>query len=144
MRYHLGLSCLTLTEDCVTGTITDVLDENLEFVEVVKPTGITSSASYDDATRTVTIEVGSEADPLQGGPQMEFVLVARVKSQPSDTDGDGYGVIPNTATATTPGRNRSLASRLIFGSLHLRRTGESEKAALAASALAKMPLTVSN
>lgn len=111
VRYRLKISCSSHTEECGIGTVTDVLDPNLEFVEVIKPTGTmpngrpypTMASQYDAASRTVTITIGGTSSPFLGGDQAEFVVVARVKSQPADPDGDGYGIIPNRASAQATG-----------------------------------------
>lgn len=100
VRYNLKISCLSLTEECGQGIITDVLDENLEFVEVANPSGADITSDYAAATRTVTIT----ANEFQAGDTLEVVLVARVKSAPNsanggEVDADGYGLIHNTATA---------------------------------------------
>lgn len=100
VRYRLNISCLTLRIDCGIGTLTDVLDPNLEFVEVINPTtDLPVSSSYDAATRTATMTVGDSTTPFSGGIPLQFTLVARVKSAPADTNGDGYGDIPNQASA---------------------------------------------
>ena len=105
VRYTLKLSCLSMTTECVTGTITDVLDPNLEFVQVYRPQesdSFTSTAGYDAGSRTVTIVAGSEAKPFRGGDTAEFVVVARVKSFPANNlvPGDPtHGIIPNQASA---------------------------------------------
>ena len=39
VRYRLQFQCSSLTVPCDTGTITDVLDPNLDFVQVVPPPG---------------------------------------------------------------------------------------------------------
>lgn len=101
VRYRIVVSCSSLDTACVTGTVTDVLDPNLTFVEVIAPTaknndGQTMPINTSQSGQTVTVTVGSDAAPMQGGNTVELVLVARVKSRPAS------GVIPNTASVSVP------------------------------------------
>lgn len=97
VRYRLTAACSSNTVDCGIGTITDVLDPNLTFQSVVKPTtSLPLSSSYDSASRTVTITIGNASTKWPDGNSLEFVIVARVNSTAS-------GSIPNQAHITTPG-----------------------------------------
>lgn len=99
VRYSLAISCSSNTTDCGIGTITDVLDPNLEYVGIVQPTQTTTPVlpvSASASGQTVTITVGSASVPWQGGGKLNIVLVARVRATAS-------GLIPNQATLTTSG-----------------------------------------
>ncbi|HRE00374.1 MAG TPA: isopeptide-forming domain-containing fimbrial protein, partial [Ilumatobacteraceae bacterium] len=96
VRYRLRYQCSSLEEPCVTGTITDVLDPNLEYVSVIPPssTAVTVTPSFDVATNTLTVTLGSFDDDDSG----DLVVVARVKSAtPGGTE------IPNQASIQVPG-----------------------------------------
>lgn len=102
VRYRITVSCSSLDTACVTGTVTDVLDPNLQFVQVIAPVaknndGQTLPITTTTSGQTVTTTVGSSAAPLQGGNSLELVLVARVKSTPAS------GTIPNQASIAVPG-----------------------------------------
>ena len=95
VRYRLTFQCSSLTTPCVTGTITDVLDPNLDFVQVIPPssTDVIVTSSWDEPSRTVTVNLTSFDD----GDSGEIVIVARVKgSTPGGT------VIPNSGSITVP------------------------------------------
>ena len=95
VRYRLTFQCSSLSTPCVTGTITDVLDPNLDFVQVIPPssTAVTVTSSWDEPSRTVTVNLTSFDD----GDSGEIVIVARVKgSTPGGT------VIPNSGSITVP------------------------------------------
>jgi fimbrial isopeptide formation D2 family protein/uncharacterized repeat protein (TIGR01451 family) len=90
VRYNLRISCSSLQTSCGTGTVSDRLDPNLDFVRVIPPTGadvppISTQANGQD----VTVTVGPD---FAAGTTLELVLVARVTSAPAD------GTIPNQAT----------------------------------------------
>ena len=102
VRYRLLVSCSSLDTACVTGTVTDVLDPNLAFVQVIAPVaknnaGQTMPITTTVSGQTVTTTIGSAAAPFQGGNTVELVLVARVLSRPAS------GVIPNQASVAVPG-----------------------------------------
>lgn len=98
VRYRLSISCSSNTSDCGVGTITDVLDPNLEYVGIVQPTQtapvipVAASASG----QTVTITVGSASVPWPDGNKLDITLIVRVR--PTAT-----GTIDNQATLTTNG-----------------------------------------
>jgi uncharacterized repeat protein (TIGR01451 family)/fimbrial isopeptide formation D2 family protein/LPXTG-motif cell wall-anchored protein len=102
VRYRLRIQCSSNDSACVTGTVTDVLDPNLQFVQVIAPTvknqaGVAVPITTTTSGQTVTVSVGTAAVPFEGGMTMELVLVARVVSRPTS------GIIPNQASITVPG-----------------------------------------
>jgi uncharacterized repeat protein (TIGR01451 family)/LPXTG-motif cell wall-anchored protein len=98
VRYNLAISCSSNTTDCGIGTITDVLDPDLEYVGIVQPTQTAPiiPVSASASGQTVTIIVGSSAVPWPDGNKLNIVLVARVRPTAS-------GIIPNQASLTTNG-----------------------------------------
>ncbi|MGN8553882.1 UNVERIFIED_CONTAM: carboxypeptidase regulatory-like domain-containing protein [Microbacterium sp. SLM126] len=94
VRYRIAYQCASLTDPCVTGQITDVLDPRLEFVQVIVPSGSTTTvtSSYDAATHTVTADISN----FQDGTGGELILIARVAADAP------AGVIPNDAAITIP------------------------------------------
>jgi len=92
VNYTVHVSCSSLTVDCVTGSVADVLDPRLQPVSITKPTTslpITTSISG----QTMSASIGSAGNPWKGGNSMDFVFTAKVV---------GSGNIPNTATVSGP------------------------------------------
>jgi len=89
VRYRLAFQCSSLTVACDTAAITDVLDLNLDFVQVIPPvSGITTATSnWDQATHTLTTSLAN----LAAGATGEIILIAKVNARPAT------GVIPNSA-----------------------------------------------
>ncbi len=94
VRYRLQFQCSSLSEPCGTGTITDVLDPNLDFVQIVQPTtGATIIGStWDETSHTATVNLSNFND----GTTSEIILIARVKATAP------AGTIPNDATIAVP------------------------------------------
>lgn len=95
VRYRLTFQCSSLTTPCVTGTITDVLDPNLEYVQMIPPSSsdVSATPTWDAPSHTLTIAIGSFDD----GDSGEVVVVARVKGTTP-----GGTTIPNHASITVP------------------------------------------
>lgn len=96
VRYRLTAQCSSLTAPCGVGTLTDVLDPNLAFVNIpAVSTTLPFGHTYDESSRTLTVTIGSSDQPWLDGQSLEFVIVARVLTAPA-----AGGVIPNQASLT--------------------------------------------
>jgi len=103
VTYRLNIGCSSLEDPCKTGTISDTLDPNLEYVSyVVGANAANLPVTFSKSGQTLTWVVGSATDDTKyfdDGDSVDIVVNAKVKSVPTNDDRS----IPNTATATTPG-----------------------------------------
>lgn len=100
VSYTLDVECSSQTDHCVTATITDVLDSNLELVDESHGDPDYPIA-YTRSGQTLTWNLGEAGDDelryFQAGFTATIKITAKVKSVPA-----GDGTISNTATGTSP------------------------------------------
>lgn len=100
VTYRLTIQCSSLVGPCGIGTVTDVIDPNLQLslADVVLPTTVPGGGtppvmakSLDGNTLKVTL--GTAEQPFMDGPGGDILVTAKVKSYPIESNGE----IPNGA-----------------------------------------------
>ncbi len=102
VTYRLNVQCSSLTDPCKTGTITDVLDPNLEYTSFTVGANPKSlPVVFTRSGQTLTWVIGSAADSskyFEDGDSFDIVVNAKVKSVPANAG----RTIDNQASAATP------------------------------------------
>lgn len=100
VSYTIDVTCNSNTDHCVTASISDVLDPNLEFVSESHGTA-SYPIAFSRSGQTLTWALGQSGDDenayFQAGYTAQFKITTKVKAVPS-----GDRTIPNTATGTSP------------------------------------------
>jgi len=108
VTYRLNIQCSSLEDPCVTGTVTDVLDPNLQYTSfTVGRNTIDGALSKAPVTlaqsgQTLTFTVGDASDPAKyfmDGESMDIVVNAKVIAVPTNAG----RTIDNSASIVSPG-----------------------------------------
>ena len=108
VTYRLNIQCSSLEDPCVTGTVTDVLDPNLQYTSfTVGRNTIDGALSKAPVTlaqsgQTLTFTVGDASDPAKyfmDGESMDIVVNAKVIAVPTNAG----RTIDNWASIASPG-----------------------------------------
>ncbi len=109
VTYRLNIQCSSLEDPCVTGTLTDVLDPNLQYTSFTvgrnrDDEGVLSKApvTLAQSGQTLTFTIGDASDPAKyfmDGETMDIVVNAKVIAVPANAG----RTIDNSASIVSPG-----------------------------------------
>ena len=93
--YYIAYRCASITQDCTSTSLTDVLPPEVVYVEGTGPIGDITAVNYNSGSHTVTVDF---VEPLGAGST--GILEIAVKFPPGTLPGT---TAVNQATSTTDG-----------------------------------------